>query len=78
MVRDDGERGVRTVVEWSIVVSERLTLEFERSQVWELSEAAVAFLARAFAAYDDDGDGLLSWQQLDAMFSTIPPPVWQV
>ena len=49
-----------------------------RVQVYELSDLAEDFLRAQFCAYDQDGDGLLSWQQLDAMFSTIPPPMWQV
>ena len=48
------------------------------AQVYELSEAAEEFLKAQFAAHDQDGDFLLTWQELDAMFSTAPPPVWQV
>lgn len=48
------------------------------SQVYELSDQGEEFLRQQFSAYDLDGDGLLSWQQLDDLFSTIPPPVWQV
>jgi len=58
-------------------VLDRVNFSLPHDQVWELSDTAAEFLARTFAAYDDDGDGLVSWQQLDAMFSTIPPPVWQ-
>mmetsp|Transcript_28820 Transcript_28820/g.74374 ORF Transcript_28820/g.74374 Transcript_28820/m.74374 type:complete len:1156 (+) Transcript_28820:366-3833(+) len=46
-------------------------------QVYELSDVAEEFLRAQFSTYDLDGDGLISWQQLDAMFSTIPPPMWQ-
>ncbi len=47
-------------------------------QVYELSELAERFLHACFCSHDVDGDGLITWQQLDAMFSTIPPPMWQV
>jgi hypothetical protein len=46
--------------------------------VYELSELAEEFLRAQFLAYDVDGDGMLTWQQLDAMWYTIPPPMWQV
>lgn len=45
--------------------------------VYELSEAAVEFLGRSFLRQDEDGDGLLSSNELDAVFSTLPPPFWQ-
>ncbi len=50
-------------------------------QVWELSDTALDFFVRKFRSVDEDGDQVISWQQLDALFSTIPPePVapWQV
>ncbi len=48
------------------------------AQVFELSEEACSFLATQFALYDEDRDGLLTHQQLEAMNSTVPPPVWKV
>lgn len=47
-------------------------------QVYELSEVALDFLTRQFRLYDDDVDGLLTWQQLERMYSTVPPNIWQV
>ncbi|KAL6752183.1 hypothetical protein V8C86DRAFT_620246 [Haematococcus lacustris] len=58
-------------------VLDRVAFNLPIDQVWELSEAGRDFLRHQFALYDEDGDGLLSWQQLDAMYSTLPPPVWQ-
>ena len=46
-------------------------------QVYELSEAAVEFLGRSFLRQDEDGDGLLSSDELALVFATIPPPFWQ-
>ncbi|KAG1666031.1 hypothetical protein FOA52_006905 [Chlamydomonas sp. UWO 241] len=44
--------------------------------VYELSDTAVDFLSRQFAAYDEDSDGLLTFYQMERMYSTVPPPMW--
>lgn len=54
------------------------TLHILSPQVYELSEVALDFLTRQFRLYDDDVDGLLTWQQLERMYSTVPPNIWQV
>ncbi|GFH29584.1 uncharacterized protein HaLaN_28269, partial [Haematococcus lacustris] len=48
-------------------VLDRVAFNLPIDQVWELSEAGRDFLRHQFALYDEDGDGLLSWQQLDAI-----------
>ncbi len=51
-----------------------------RSQVLELSETAQLFLEQQFTLYDARGEGMLSWEQLQGLFSTAPslPTEWQV
>jgi len=58
-------------------VLDRLPWALPPDQVYELSEVAVGFVSRLFQQHDDDGDGLLTWAQQEALFQTVPPPVWQ-
>ncbi len=44
--------------------------------MYELSDVAVEFLTYQFFLYGSDG--LVTWSQLQDMYGTIPPPVWQV
>ncbi|KAF5841406.1 EF hand associated-domain-containing protein [Dunaliella salina] len=59
------------------VLDGHVNFDLPPDQVYELSDVAEEFLRTQFSTYDLDGDGLISWQQLDSMFSTIPPPMWQ-
>ena len=45
-------------------------------QVYELSDIAIEFLTHLFFRFGSDG--LVTWSQLQDMYGTIPPPVWQV
>ncbi len=48
-------------------------------QVYELSERGNAFFCQVFKTFDRDGDGALSPQELEEVFSTCPhmPENWQ-
>eukprot|EP00798_Chlamydomonas_sp_ICE-L_P004285 gene4285-14395_t len=60
----------------SDAVLDRVQWALPADQVYELSQVALDFLSSQFSMYDEDADGLISWQQLESMFSTIPPPIW--
>ncbi|KAG2484520.1 hypothetical protein HYH03_016660 [Edaphochlamys debaryana] len=49
------------------------------TEVLELSDAALGFLEQQFYLYDARDEGLLSWEQLQGLFSTAPslPTEWQ-
>jgi hypothetical protein len=44
--------------------------------VYELSDVAIEFLTHQFFRFGSDS--LVTWTQLQDMYGTIPPPVWQV
>uniref|UniRef100_A0A7R9VF32 EF-hand domain-containing protein n=1 Tax=Chlamydomonas euryale TaxID=1486919 RepID=A0A7R9VF32_9CHLO len=68
--------GYNDALHLSDEVLDRLQWALPPDATYELSGGAVEFLRRAFAAADEDGDGLLTWHQLERMYSTIPPPMW--
>ena len=49
-------------------------------KVLELSDTAVGFLQQQFLLYDSRDENMLSWEQLQGLFSTAPclPTEWQV
>ncbi|KXZ41088.1 hypothetical protein GPECTOR_823g54 [Gonium pectorale] len=59
---------------------DRVNVHLPPDQVLELSEDALGFLRQQFTLYDARDEGMLSWEQLQGLFSTAPclPTEWQV
>ncbi|EFJ45963.1 hypothetical protein VOLCADRAFT_118238, partial [Volvox carteri f. nagariensis] len=58
---------------------DRVNVHLPPDQVLELSDIAVTFLRQQFTLYDARDEGMLSWEQLQGLFSTAPslPTEWQ-
>ncbi|KAG2430028.1 hypothetical protein HYH02_013856 [Chlamydomonas schloesseri] len=58
---------------------DRVNVHLPPDQVLELSDTAVGFLEQQFLLYDARDENVLSWEQLQGLFSTAPslPTEWQ-
>ncbi|GIL52371.1 hypothetical protein Vafri_8260 [Volvox africanus] len=58
---------------------DRVSVQLPPDQVLELSDIGVSFLRQQFTLYDARDEGMLSWEQLQGLFSTAPslPTEWQ-
>eukprot|EP00955_Chlamydomonas_euryale_P061568 358081-Chlamydomonas_euryale.AAC.7 len=68
--------GYNDALHLSDEVLDRLQWALPPDATYELSGGAVEFLRRAFAAADEDGDGLLTWHQLERMYRCGSQGVW--